>query len=285
MNPDKLAPGERCASTSNRNFEGRQGKGGRTHLVSPAVAAATAIAGHFATPDDLETLMEPVRVIIGTRRAARPHRRRHRPDHPERLAEARRAHRLRRGPVLRVARELRLRAQPGALRRRARSSSPARTSAPARRASTRCGRCMDYGFQAVHLAPLRRHLPQQLPEDRARRRSTVPPTVVDAHHARRSRTTRRSRSSSTSSDQRVAAPGDRPRRAVRARRLHAATACSKASTTSASPSATPPRSTPSKPNAPPTPPESWPRPQQHEHASKLRRLVRVSCDAANSRAT
>ena len=53
MNPDKLAPGERCASTSNRNFEGRQGKGGRTHLVSPAVAAATAILGHFATPDDL----------------------------------------------------------------------------------------------------------------------------------------------------------------------------------------------------------------------------------------
>jgi len=54
MNPDKLAPGERCASTSNRNFEGRQGQGGRTHLVSPAVAAATAIAGHFATPSDLE---------------------------------------------------------------------------------------------------------------------------------------------------------------------------------------------------------------------------------------
>jgi 3-isopropylmalate/(R)-2-methylmalate dehydratase large subunit len=54
MNPDKLSPGERCASTSNRNFEGRQGRGGRTHLVSPAVAAATAIAGHFATPDDLD---------------------------------------------------------------------------------------------------------------------------------------------------------------------------------------------------------------------------------------
>ena len=51
MNPDKLAPGERSASTSNRNFEGRQGRGGRTHLVSPAVAAATAIAGHFALPD------------------------------------------------------------------------------------------------------------------------------------------------------------------------------------------------------------------------------------------
>jgi 3-isopropylmalate/(R)-2-methylmalate dehydratase large subunit len=53
MNPDTLSPGERCASTSNRNFEGRQGRGGRTHLVSPAVAAATAILGHFATPEDL----------------------------------------------------------------------------------------------------------------------------------------------------------------------------------------------------------------------------------------
>ena len=53
MNPDQLTPGQRCASTSNRNFEGRQGKGGRTHLVSPAVAAATAVAGHFAAPADL----------------------------------------------------------------------------------------------------------------------------------------------------------------------------------------------------------------------------------------
>ena len=52
MNPDVLAPGERCASTSNRNFEGRQGAGGRTHLVSPAVAAATALAGHFAEPGE-----------------------------------------------------------------------------------------------------------------------------------------------------------------------------------------------------------------------------------------
>ena len=47
MNPDTLSPGQRCASTSNRNFEGRQGKGGRTHLVSPAMAAAAAVAGHF----------------------------------------------------------------------------------------------------------------------------------------------------------------------------------------------------------------------------------------------
>jgi len=53
MNPDRLAPGERCASTSNRNFEGRQGRGGRTHLVSPAVAAATAVVGRFAAPEDL----------------------------------------------------------------------------------------------------------------------------------------------------------------------------------------------------------------------------------------
>ena len=53
MNPDQLQPGQRSASTSNRNFEGRQGKGGRTHLVSPQVAAATAIAGHFTTPEDL----------------------------------------------------------------------------------------------------------------------------------------------------------------------------------------------------------------------------------------
>jgi 3-isopropylmalate/(R)-2-methylmalate dehydratase large subunit len=54
MNPDVLAPGERCASTSNRNFEGRQGKGGRTHLVSPVMAAAAAIAGHFVDVRDWE---------------------------------------------------------------------------------------------------------------------------------------------------------------------------------------------------------------------------------------
>jgi 3-isopropylmalate/(R)-2-methylmalate dehydratase large subunit len=53
MNPDQLSPGERSASTSNRNFEGRQGKGGRTHLVSPLVAAATAVRGTLSTPDDL----------------------------------------------------------------------------------------------------------------------------------------------------------------------------------------------------------------------------------------
>ena len=58
MNPDQLAPGERSASTSNRNFEGRQGKGGRTHLVSPLVAAATAVTGHLSAPADLPELLE-----------------------------------------------------------------------------------------------------------------------------------------------------------------------------------------------------------------------------------
>ena len=54
MNADRLEPGERCASTSNRNFEGRQGRGGRTHLVSPAMAAAAAIAGHLADVRDFQ---------------------------------------------------------------------------------------------------------------------------------------------------------------------------------------------------------------------------------------
>ena len=55
MNADRLMPGERCASTSNRNFEGRQGNGGRTHLVSPAMAAAAAVAGHFVAVDTLDS--------------------------------------------------------------------------------------------------------------------------------------------------------------------------------------------------------------------------------------
>ena len=54
MNPDILSPGERCASTSNRNFEGRQGNGGRTHLVSPVMAAAAAINGHFVDVRNLD---------------------------------------------------------------------------------------------------------------------------------------------------------------------------------------------------------------------------------------
>jgi 3-isopropylmalate/(R)-2-methylmalate dehydratase large subunit len=62
MNPDQLAPGERSASTSNRNFEGRQGKGGRTHLVSPLVAAATAVRGTLSSPADLAPAGEPATV-------------------------------------------------------------------------------------------------------------------------------------------------------------------------------------------------------------------------------
>lgn len=63
MNPDQLAPGERCASTSNRNFEGRQGNGGRTHLVSPLVAAATAVRGTLSSPSDLDRI--PSEASIG----------------------------------------------------------------------------------------------------------------------------------------------------------------------------------------------------------------------------
>jgi 3-isopropylmalate/(R)-2-methylmalate dehydratase large subunit len=64
MNPDQLEAGERCASTSNRNFEGRQGKGGRTHLVSPVVAAATAVRGTLSSPSDLDPAPESAAVRI-----------------------------------------------------------------------------------------------------------------------------------------------------------------------------------------------------------------------------
>ena len=64
MNPDQLAPEERCASTSNRNFEGRQGARGRTHLVSPAVAAATAVRGTLSSPADLDPAREPQEVTV-----------------------------------------------------------------------------------------------------------------------------------------------------------------------------------------------------------------------------
>ena len=105
MNPDILSPGERCASTSNRNFEGRQGKGGRTHLVSPRMAAAAAIEGHFVDIRDWEHERGSGRDHRGRRLAPRPRRRRHRPDHPEAVPEAGRAHRLRRVPLLRLDRD------------------------------------------------------------------------------------------------------------------------------------------------------------------------------------
>ena len=105
MNPDILIEGERCASTSNRNFEGRQGKGGRTHLVSPKMATAAAIEGPFRRHQELE-LIAPARpassrrnerreVRYGSDRtsskdrypAPRPQRCRHRPDHPQAVPE------------------------------------------------------------------------------------------------------------------------------------------------------------------------------------------------------
>jgi 3-isopropylmalate/(R)-2-methylmalate dehydratase large subunit len=70
MNPDQLEPGERCASTSNRNFEGRQGKGGRTHLVSPLVAAATAVRGTLSSPWDLA--LDDARLVDVGRSAGSP---------------------------------------------------------------------------------------------------------------------------------------------------------------------------------------------------------------------
>ena len=100
MNPDILQPGERCASTSNRNFEGRQGAGGRTHLLSPAMAAAAAVAGQLRGRAGAR--MRPLRSVTGTRRSARPCRRRHRSDHPEAVPEADRALGLRRVPLLRL---------------------------------------------------------------------------------------------------------------------------------------------------------------------------------------
>ncbi len=122
MNPDRLKPGQRSASTSNRNFEGRQGPGGRTHLVSPAMAAAAAVTGHFTDVRQLLDLikLEPTRrnhrnqidsryptirpaeptrhgTIRHTPRSsgrARLDRRQHRPDHPGAVPEEGRAHRL-----------------------------------------------------------------------------------------------------------------------------------------------------------------------------------------------
>ena len=120
MNPDVLAPGERCASTSNRNFEGRQGRGGRTHLVSPAMAAAAALAGRFVDVRELDVEAVARREAVPdddrAGRGARPCRRRHRPDHPEAVPEADRADRLRRVPLLRLAAGAGLRAEPARVR-------------------------------------------------------------------------------------------------------------------------------------------------------------------------
>src|SRR5262249_47494444 len=100
MNPDKLAPGERCASTSNRNFEGRQGYKGRTHLVSPAMAAAAAIAGHFVDVREWKGRRD-----ARTRRGSLQHL-------PEALRRSDGVARLRRAVATRNEREPRLRQRP-----------------------------------------------------------------------------------------------------------------------------------------------------------------------------
>ena len=148
MNPDQLAPGERSASTSNRNFEGRQGKGGRTHLVSPLVAAATAVRGTLSSPEDLE-LMDAVHHPHRHRRAAAPVQRGHRPDHPGRVPQARHPHRVRGRPVLGLARRRVVRAQHRAVRPRARCWWRAPTSAPARSREHAVWALLDYGFRVV----------------------------------------------------------------------------------------------------------------------------------------
>ncbi len=145
MNPDQLAPGERSASTSNRNFEGRQGKGGRTHLVSPLVAAATAVRGTLSSPADLEPVVgltaarpqpapnPPTALTASPSRSHRhgslhhPHRgrdpaapqqRRHRPDHPGGVPQADQPDRIRGWVVRRVALRSDVRPQQSRLRRR-----------------------------------------------------------------------------------------------------------------------------------------------------------------------
>ena len=215
MNPDILKPGERCASTSNRNFEGRQGRGGRTHLVSPEMAAAAAIEGHFVDIRELdrsEGHRDDHRAGVGPR----PRRRRHRPDHPQAVPQARRAHGLRRVPLLRLGQGARL--------------GPAAQRDPRRRAQLRLrleprARAVGAGglrLPGDHRPELRRHLPLQLHEDR--------PAAGRVRRRRRARDRAgAARPRSTSPSRRSAGPG-----AARASRStpRSSTACSTASTTS-----------------------------------------------------
>ena len=173
MNPDTLQPGERSASTSNRNFEGRQGKGGRTHLVSVPVAAATAIRGTLSSPADLDpigadSLMEAVHQPHRRRRPAAPQQRRHRPDHPGGLPQAGQPHRLRGRPVRRVAQRPRLRAQPPGVRRRLGARRRPRLR---HRLVARARRVGAEGLRLPRrdLAAVRRHLPRQLRQGRPAR--------------------------------------------------------------------------------------------------------------------
>ena len=165
MNPDKLAAGERVRVHLQPQLRGAPGqgradpprvaRGGRGHrdrrpLRHPrrprTGQSEWRRAGTRQRPNERPYRARGQRTDASSSRdrrpgrAARPQQRRHRPDHPERLAQAGGAHRLRRGAVLGVARELRLRAQPGAVRRRADPGGRAQLRVPARRASTRRGR-------------------------------------------------------------------------------------------------------------------------------------------------
>ena len=215
MNPDKLAPGERSASTSNRNFEGRQGRGGRTHLVSPAVAAATAIAGHFALPEDLQTLMQAVQIVQGT--AVPLDRSDVDTDQIIPAEWLKRVERtgLRQGPVLVVAGRPQLRAQRRALRRR---EHPHRRPQLRHRLEPRARRVGDHGLRLPgrDQPPLRRHLPQQLHQERPRARAWCPPRSASSCW-RPSRPTRRSSSWSTSTGARCPRPPSASRSTSRSR--------------------------------------------------------------------
>ena len=247
MNPDKLAPGERAASTSNRNFEGRQGKGGRTHLVSPAVAAATAIAGHFAAPDgpglrSRSRWKQSARSSPGRSRSTGPTWTPTRSSRPTGSSGSSAPGfgeglfsewRERSDFVLNQSR------YDGATHPRRRAQLRHRLVARARAVGAAGLR-----VPGDHLAPLRRHLPQQLPEDRPGPGRRCP-SPSSPGSWRRSRTTRRSRSSSTSST-----GGSRSPRSTSTSRSSSTTtpttACSTGSTTSGSPSSAATRSAPSR---------------------------------------
>ena len=175
MNPDKLTPGQRCASTSNRNFEGRQGPGGRTHLLSPAMAAAAALAGKLADVRDWQPkesgVMQAFTTLTGDRRAAAHGERGHGQDHPGALPEVDQPQRLRQAPLRQHAlprgrdREPRLRAEPAALPRRG-GADRLREFRLRLVARARALGAARFRHPLRHRARLRRHLPQQLLQER-----------------------------------------------------------------------------------------------------------------------